>query len=156
MAWTDKPTDAQVDALYNFLKWDAGLLKEKAEAAVDYVAKNTNREQASNELRRLYDLKSNKKLTRDNCMESEIWRGFKYDGPEFPSKEQITLIGAILRRHVPIAKAMIASYWLASNSTRKEVASEIERLKNLEDRNALTKEECFESRIWANCKETKE
>lgn len=146
MAWTDKPTDAQIRALLNMMRW---VVSDREVAGiVTYLEKNATRRQVSEELGRLRDLKIERKLTRESCFSSEIWNGFDYEDTR-PTSEQTALVYAILRQHISTVQAALASSWLKENAEKKQVATEIDRLKDLEKRNALDDEECFNSEIWA-------
>lgn len=146
MAWTDKPTDAQIRALLNMMRWV--VADREVAGIVTYLENNATRRQVSDELGRLRDLKIDRKLTRESCFSSDLWKGFEHEDAR-PSEEQIALVYAILRRPISIVSAALASGWLKENATMKQVATEIDRLKDLEKRNVLDDEECFSSEIWA-------
>lgn len=155
MSWEDKPTDNQLNAIFNFIEWHAHVPRKKAKAAIDYLREHATRRQASDELGRLRNLYIDRKLNRDNCLTTEVWKDFEFDGDDIPSDEQNALIYAIFRRHMPIGRAALASSWLGQNATRKEVAEEIDRVKALEKRHALSEEECFISDVWKKYKPMK-
>lgn len=79
MAWTDKPTDKQLNAVYRFLAWNAGVPDIKAKDATDWLEENADRKQVSDELTRLRDLCIDKELKLNNCFSSEIWESYEFD-----------------------------------------------------------------------------
>lgn len=79
MSWNDKPTDNQLNAIFNFIDWRAGMSREKTLAAIDYLKTHATRRQVSNELGRLRELYIHHRLNRDNCLTGEVWEDFKYD-----------------------------------------------------------------------------
>lgn len=74
MAWTDEPSDKQINALLNLIRWEIHLGEIKV--IEEYLKTNATRRQVSDELGRLRDLKMNRKLNRDNAFESEIWKNY--------------------------------------------------------------------------------
>lgn len=74
MAWTDEPSDKQINALLNLIRWEIHL--DEMKGIEEYLKKNATRREISEELGRLRDLKMNRKLNRDNAFESEIWKNY--------------------------------------------------------------------------------
>lgn len=74
MAWTDEPSDKQINALLNLIRWEIHLGEIKV--IEGYLKTNATRRQVSEELGRLRDLKMDRKLNRDNAFESEIWKNY--------------------------------------------------------------------------------
>ena len=74
MVWTDEPSDKQINALLNLIRWEIHLGEIKA--IEEYLKTNATRRQVSDELGRLRDLKMNRKLNRDNAFESELWKNY--------------------------------------------------------------------------------
>ena len=74
MAWTDEPSDKQINALLNLIRWEIHL--DEIKGIEEYLKTNATRRQVSDELGRLRDLKMNRKLNRDNAFESEIWKNY--------------------------------------------------------------------------------
>lgn len=74
MAWTDEPSDKQINALLNLIRWEIHL--DEIKGIEEYLKTNATRRQVSEELGRLRDLKMNRKLNRDNAFESEIWKNY--------------------------------------------------------------------------------
>lgn len=147
MTWEDKPTDKQLDALDRL--WWGTVPSKKRVAATKWLEKHATRKQVSDILTRTRDLYINRKLNATNSFESAVWDGFEYDSKDdSPTSQQVSLVYAILRRHLPMIEAVLASSWLGRNSTIPEVSKEIDRLKDLENRCALDKEECFAAKIW--------
>ena len=66
-----------------------------------------------------------------------------------PSYAQISTIYRWLSWGMPNADASAASKWIGEHATRQEVSAEMKRLKILFDKHALTKDNAFESEIWA-------
>lgn len=75
MAWTDKPTEAQIGTLFQWLKWQ--MTDDQARKAVYWLADNANRREVSDEMGRLKELKDKRLLDRNKCFESDIWEGFE-------------------------------------------------------------------------------
>lgn len=73
MAWSDEPTDAQLNAVYRFISWK--MSTPEAREAVQWLGEHSTRMDVSKEMTRLRDLFNSRKLTRDSCFESEIWDG---------------------------------------------------------------------------------
>ena len=147
MAWEDKPTDKQLNALDRL--WWGTVPSKKRDAATKWLEEHATRKQVSDILTRTRDLYIDRKLNATNSFESAVWDGFEYDNKnDSPTSQQVSLVYAILRRHLPINEAVLASSWLGQNSTMPEVSKEIDRLKVLESQCALDKEECFAAKIW--------
>ena len=51
MAWTDEPTNAQLSALYNMIKWKAN--GDSATRAIQWLAEWASRREVSDELKRI-------------------------------------------------------------------------------------------------------
>lgn len=75
MAWTDKPSEAQLGTIYSWIRWE--MTNEQAQKAVAWLGNNANRKTASDEMQRLKKLKDNRKLNKAKCFESDIWEGFE-------------------------------------------------------------------------------
>ena len=76
MAWTDEPSDAQINALLNLIRWE--IHRDEIKGIEEYLKTNATRREVSEELGRLRDLKINRKLNRDNAFESEIWQNYEH------------------------------------------------------------------------------
>lgn len=76
MAWTDEPSDAQINALFNLIRWE--IHRDEMKGIEEYLKANATRREVSDELGRLRDLKMNRKLNRDNAFESEIWQNYEH------------------------------------------------------------------------------
>lgn len=76
MAWSDEPTNAQLSALYNMIKWKAS--GDSAIAAVQWLAERATRRDVSRELKRVRELYQEHALNASNCFIGEIWEGFEY------------------------------------------------------------------------------
>lgn len=76
MAWTDEPSDAQINALLNLIRWE--IHRDEMKDIEEYLKANATRREVSDELGRLRDLKMNRKLNRDNAFESEIWQNYEH------------------------------------------------------------------------------
>lgn len=77
MAWTDKPTEAQLAAIFNITKWV--LPRNLGKAATDWLGATSNRKDVSNEIQRLKGLDNSRRLDRREVVfESEVWKGFDY------------------------------------------------------------------------------
>lgn len=149
MAWSDEPTDAQIDAILRMIKWQIHD-DEKGEIA-KYLKEHCTRQEVSLEMGRLRDLAIEKKINHKTAFESEIWEDYKKDShTEEPTKEQSTLICSILKKYVGFTMAFVASKWAEDHSTKDDVSEEIDRLKDLEKHHQLDKDRCFEGGIWTN------
>ena len=71
MAWTDRPTEAQMGALWSWFQWE--MPRAEAKDALDWLQKNATRKQVSNEMTRVRDLLHAKKLNREECFRGEVW-----------------------------------------------------------------------------------
>lgn len=74
MAWTDEPSDKQINALLNLIRWE--IHRDEMKDIEEYLKVNATRHDVSEELGRLRDLKMNRKLNRDNAFEGEIWKNY--------------------------------------------------------------------------------
>ena len=74
MVWTDEPSEKQINALLNLVRWEIHL--DEMKGIEEYLKTNATRREVSEELGRLRDLKMNRKLNRDNAFESEIWKNY--------------------------------------------------------------------------------
>lgn len=74
MAWTDEPSDKQINALLNLIRWE--IHRDEMKGIEEYLKANATRRQVSEELGRLRDLKMKRKLNRDNAFGSEIWKNY--------------------------------------------------------------------------------
>lgn len=76
MAWTDEPSDAQINAVLNLVRWE--ISREEIPKIADYLMANSTRKELSTELGRLRQLKISRKLNRYNAFESEIWDKYNH------------------------------------------------------------------------------
>lgn len=74
MAWSDEPTEAQLDRLWVWIRWF--MPDAEASSALAWLQKNATRKQVSEEMNRLHDLKEEHKLNREECFKGEIWKGY--------------------------------------------------------------------------------
>lgn len=77
MAWSDEPTDAQLNAIFMTIRWVVPT--PKAQEAVKWLAEKATRREVSDELKRLKTLNQTRNLSALNCFEGEIWEGFDYE-----------------------------------------------------------------------------
>lgn len=75
MAWTDKPSEAQLRAWAHKVRWD--LPTDLIQAAYKYLENNTTRREMSNEMDRIWGLKDKHGLDKETCFASPIWNKFK-------------------------------------------------------------------------------
>lgn len=75
MAWSDKPTPAQLGALANMIQWK--LTVTECDKAIVYLRENSTRKELSDELKRVRDLYIERKLSRDNVFASPIYKNMK-------------------------------------------------------------------------------
>lgn len=76
MAWTDEPSDAQINSVLNLVRWE--ISREEIPKIADYLKANATRKELSTELGRLRQLKISRKLNRYNAFESEIWDKYNH------------------------------------------------------------------------------
>ena len=73
MAWNDKATDRQISVLLNLNKWQ--MPNAMIPAAIKFMEKKTRKE-ISEEIGRVRELVINRKLNRNNMLDSKFWDGF--------------------------------------------------------------------------------
>lgn len=78
MAWTDKPTQNQLDAIAYWFKWI--LYSKETAQATKWLGEHANRREVSTEMQRLRELYQTKRLDNINCYEAPIWDGFEMKG----------------------------------------------------------------------------
>lgn len=76
MAWTDKPTDSQINALLNMIRWE--ITREDMPKINAYLVNNTTRKEVSEELGRLRVLKMSRKMNRDTAFAGAIWNNYEH------------------------------------------------------------------------------
>lgn len=76
MAWTDKPTEAQLERLYQWFKWE--MPTSKARDALDWLEQNADRRQVSDEMKRIRELKVARRLNHEECFASKIWESYPF------------------------------------------------------------------------------
>lgn len=76
MAWTDKPTDNQINALLNMIRWE--ITREDMPKINAYLVNNTTRKEVSEELGRLRMLKMSRKMNRDTAFAGAIWNNYEH------------------------------------------------------------------------------
>ena len=76
MAWTDKPTDNQINALLNMIRWE--ITREDMPKINAYLVNNTTRKEVSEELGRLRVLKMSRKMNRDTAFAGAIWNNYEH------------------------------------------------------------------------------
>lgn len=74
MAWDDKPSKAQISALYHMIQWK--MPTAEAQDAVRWLEKNATKKQVSEELGRVRKLNIERSLTRDECFKSDVWKEY--------------------------------------------------------------------------------
>lgn len=75
MAWSDKPTPAQLGALANMIQWK--LTVAECDKTIVYLRENSTRKELSDELKRVRSLYIERKLSRDNVWASPIYKNMK-------------------------------------------------------------------------------
>jgi hypothetical protein len=74
MAWTDKPTKAQLNMMWHWFNWE--MPRAEATDALDWLEKNATRKQVSDELGRLRELSLARNLNREQCFSGEVWQEY--------------------------------------------------------------------------------
>lgn len=69
-----------------------------------------------------------------------------------PTENQLGTIFSWIRWHMTTAEATNAVAWLEKTATRRDVSTEMTRLKELRDKRLLNGENCFDSEIWEGYK----
>ena len=78
MAWSDEPSDSQLNTLYRWFSWN--MSNVKAREAVNYLRENSTRHDVSIEIGRIKKLFDSHALTEENAFESDIWADFSQGG----------------------------------------------------------------------------
>lgn len=76
MAWSDEPTDNQINALFNLVRWE--ISREEMPKMEAYLKEHATRRELSNELGRLRDLKIERKMNRDVAFAGDIWSEYEH------------------------------------------------------------------------------
>ena len=71
MAWSDKPTDAQMTAIFNKIRWV--MAEPEAREAIRWFSEHATRRDASDEMERLHHLYATHNLDREKCFASKAW-----------------------------------------------------------------------------------
>lgn len=76
MAWSDEPSDAQINALLNMIRWE--ISNEEIPRINAYLKEHATRREVSDELKRLRELKMSRKMNPDTAFASEIWADYEH------------------------------------------------------------------------------
>lgn len=76
MAWSDEPSDAQINALLNMIRWE--ISNEEIPRINAYLKERATRREVSDELRRLRELKMSRKMNPDTAFASDIWSDYEH------------------------------------------------------------------------------
>ena len=76
MAWTDKPSEKQINALLNLIRWE--INRNEIKDIEEYLKNNTTRREVSDELGRLRDMIVNRRLTRDTAFAGKLWANYEH------------------------------------------------------------------------------
>lgn len=76
MAWTDKPSDAQINALLHMVHWE--ITNADIPRISAYIEECKTRKEVSDELGRIKELKINRKLNKDTLYDSEFWARYEH------------------------------------------------------------------------------
>lgn len=74
MGWMDKPTYAQIETLYGWMRWQ--MPTAEAQDAVHWLKENATRRQVSDEMQRVRALYVAHKLDRNECFKGSVWREY--------------------------------------------------------------------------------
>lgn len=77
MAWSDEPTDAQLSTLFRWIEWH--MPPREASYAVKWLKIHATRKEVSDEMSRVKKLYDEHKLSKEECFNSSIWDGYKFD-----------------------------------------------------------------------------
>lgn len=72
---SNRPTYAQIETIYRWIEWH--LPTAKARDAIQWFKNNATKQEASSEIKRLYDLYHSHSLNKDECFNSKVWE--RYD-----------------------------------------------------------------------------
>lgn len=86
MAWADKPTDAQINALYSWVRWH--IPTKKAQDAVKWLAENSDRRAVSYEMKRIRELYMSHKLNEEECFKSSVWDDCPIKDVDYSAEEK--------------------------------------------------------------------
>ena len=75
MAWSDQPTEAQLNLIFHWFQWN--MTNNEASAATNYLKDHATRKEVSNEIQRLKELKDKRKLSEEKCFDSTIWKDYR-------------------------------------------------------------------------------
>lgn len=74
MAWGDKPTEAQLNAIWTWIRWE--MPSAEASDALAWLKENATRKQVSEEMNRIHELHENRRLNREECFKGEVWQEY--------------------------------------------------------------------------------
>ena len=74
MVWGEKPTEAQLNALFYWFKWE--MSSQEVTDALKWLENNATRKQVSEEMNRIHDLKHSRKLNREECFKGDVWKDY--------------------------------------------------------------------------------
>ena len=77
MAWSDEPTEAQINTVALWLKYETKVSPETITSACNWLELHGTRGDVAREMTRLKNLKNEHRLDEKNCFTGEIWEGFK-------------------------------------------------------------------------------
>lgn len=77
MAWSDEPTEAQLNTVALWLKYETKVSPETIASACNWLEKHGTRGDVAREMTRLKNLKDEHRLDEKNCFTGEIWEGFR-------------------------------------------------------------------------------
>ena len=85
MAWSDEPTEAQLNALWYWLKWE--LPAAELTEAMAWLKEHATRKEVSTEMARVRELHANKRLNREECFKGEVWNDYFNERKEQPKRK---------------------------------------------------------------------
>lgn len=74
MAWDDKPTYAQIETLFSWMRWR--MPTAEAQDAVHWLQNNATRRQVSEEMQRIRPMYKNRTLDRESCFKGSVWKEY--------------------------------------------------------------------------------
>lgn len=77
MAWSDEPTEAQLNTVALWLKYETKVSPETITSACNWLEEHGTRGDVAREMTRLKQLKDEHRLDEKNCFTGEIWEGFE-------------------------------------------------------------------------------
>jgi len=80
MAWTDKPSDAQMNMLWYWGKWN--ISNDRLRPALKWLEQNATKKEVSEEMSRVRELYKKHRLDKETFFDSPVWSDYKCSAEE--------------------------------------------------------------------------